>query len=48
MGEEANLVVNAGDPLKELVVQIGPFVTNTREDAYETYQYYSDAMDGFE
>ncbi|KAK5801471.1 hypothetical protein F5H01DRAFT_398067 [Linnemannia elongata] len=45
---EANLVVNAGDPLKELVVQIGPFVTNTREDAYETYQYYSDAMDGFE
>ncbi|KAH7049677.1 RmlC-like cupin domain-containing protein [Linnemannia elongata] len=47
-GEEANLVVNAGDLLKELVVQIGPFVKNTREDVYETYQYYSDVMDGFE
>ncbi|OAQ23323.1 hypothetical protein K457DRAFT_25189 [Linnemannia elongata AG-77] len=46
-GEKVNLVVNAGDPL-ELVVQIGPFVTNTREDVYETYQYHSDAMDGFE
>ncbi|KAH7049594.1 RmlC-like cupin domain-containing protein [Linnemannia elongata] len=46
--EAAHYVMIAGEPLKEPVVQIGPFVMNTREEVYETYRDYRDGVNGFE
>ncbi|KAK3835420.1 MAG: RmlC-like cupin domain-containing protein [Linnemannia elongata] len=46
--EEAHFVLIAGEPLREPVVQIGPFVMNTREEVYETYRDYRDGVNGFE
>ncbi|KAG0282186.1 hypothetical protein BGZ97_009085, partial [Linnemannia gamsii] len=44
-GEEgAHFVLIAGEPLREPVVQIGPFVMNTREEVYETYRDYRDGV----
>ncbi|KAF9137791.1 hypothetical protein BG015_002606 [Linnemannia schmuckeri] len=48
-GEEAaHFVLIAGEPLREPVVQIGPFVMNTREEVYDTYRDYRDGVNGFE
>ncbi|KAK3843801.1 MAG: RmlC-like cupin domain-containing protein [Linnemannia gamsii] len=46
--EEAHFVLIAGEPIKEPVVQIGPFVMNSKEEVYETYQDYRDGVNGFE
>ncbi|KAF9125773.1 hypothetical protein BGX30_000309 [Mortierella sp. GBA39] len=46
--EAAHFVMIEGEPLREPVVQIGPFVINTREEVYETYRGYRDGANGFE
>lgn len=46
--KEVHFVLIAGEPLREPVVQIGPFVMNTREEVYETYRDYRDGVNGFE
>ncbi|KAG9064401.1 hypothetical protein KI688_003589 [Linnemannia hyalina] len=46
--DTAHFVLIAGEPLREPVVQIGPFVMNTREEVYETYRNYRDGVNGFE
>lgn len=46
--EAAHFVLIAGEPLREPVVHIGPFVMNTREEVYETYRDYRDGVNGFE
>jgi len=42
-GAEARLILVAGQPLQEPIVQYGPFVMNTKE---EIYQALSDFRDG--
>ncbi|KAG0033654.1 hypothetical protein BGZ81_007781 [Podila clonocystis] len=46
--EEAHFIFIAGEPLKEPIVQHGPFVMNTREEIYETFQDYQQGKNGFE
>ncbi|KAG0054624.1 hypothetical protein BGZ83_010752 [Gryganskiella cystojenkinii] len=46
--EEAHFVVIAGEPLKEPIVQHGPFVMNTKEEIYNTFVDYQYGQNGFE
>ncbi|KAG0027853.1 hypothetical protein BGZ82_008733 [Podila clonocystis] len=46
--EEAHFIFIAGEPLKEPIVQHGPFVMNTREEIHETFQDYQQGKNGFE
>ncbi|KAG0303520.1 hypothetical protein BGZ99_002662 [Dissophora globulifera] len=47
-GDEAHFVVIAGEPLKEPIVQHGPFVMNTKEEIYKTFVDYQYGQNGFE
>ncbi|KAI8362417.1 RmlC-like cupin domain-containing protein [Mortierella sp. GBAus27b] len=46
--EEAHFVVIAGEPLKEPIVQHGPFVMNTKDEIYKTFVDYQFSQNGFE
>ncbi|KAF9303430.1 hypothetical protein BGZ74_003755 [Mortierella antarctica] len=46
--EDAHFMFIAGEPLNEPIVQHGPFVMNTREEIYETFQDYQQGQNGFE
>ncbi|KAG0357810.1 hypothetical protein BGZ54_000176, partial [Gamsiella multidivaricata] len=46
--EDAHFVVIAGEPLKEPIVQRGPFVMNSQEEIYETFVDYQYGQNGFE
>ncbi|KAF9305324.1 hypothetical protein BGZ74_010662 [Mortierella antarctica] len=46
--EDAHFVVIAGEPLKEPIVQHGPFVMNTQKEIYETFIDYQYGQNGFE
>jgi len=46
--EEAHFVLIAGEPLKEPIVQHGPFVMNSQEEIYETFVDYQSGQNGFE
>ncbi|KAI1314444.1 hypothetical protein EDD11_002188 [Mortierella claussenii] len=46
--EDAHFVVIAGQPLKEPIVQHGPFVMNSKDEIYETFEDYRDGKNGFE
>ncbi|KAG0013400.1 hypothetical protein BGZ81_001047, partial [Podila clonocystis] len=46
--ENAHFVVIAGEPLKEPIVQHGPFVMNTQKEIYETFIDYQYGQNGFE
>ncbi|KAK3814814.1 MAG: RmlC-like cupin domain-containing protein [Linnemannia elongata] len=46
--EEAHFVFIAGEPLKEPIVQHGPFVMNTEKEIYDTFVDYQYAKNGFE
>ncbi|KAG0085061.1 hypothetical protein BGZ93_010367 [Podila epicladia] len=46
--EDAHFMFIAGEPLNEPIVQHGPFVMNTREEIYETFQDYQYGQNGFE
>ncbi|KAG0279852.1 hypothetical protein BGZ95_012078 [Linnemannia exigua] len=46
--EDAHFVFIAGEPLKEPIVQHGPFVMNTTEDIYKTFVDYQYNQNGFE
>ena len=46
--EDAHFVVIAGEPLKEPIVQHGPFVMNTQEEIYDTFVDYQYGQNGFE
>ena len=43
-----NFVLIAGKPLKEPIVQHGPFVMNTKEEIEQTFNDYRCAKNGFE
>ncbi|KAF9943376.1 hypothetical protein BGZ67_000056 [Mortierella alpina] len=46
--EDAHFVVIAGEPLKEPIVQHGPFVMNTQQEIYDTFVDYQFSQNGFE
>ncbi|OAQ27406.1 hypothetical protein K457DRAFT_77971 [Linnemannia elongata AG-77] len=46
--EDAHFVFIAGEPLKEPIVQHGPFVMNTDKEIYDTFVDYQYAKNGFE
>ncbi|KAG0029046.1 hypothetical protein BGZ81_004166 [Podila clonocystis] len=46
--EDAHFVVIAGEPIKEPIVQHGPFVMNTQQEIYETFVDYQNGQNGFE
>ncbi|KAG0320785.1 hypothetical protein BG000_003450, partial [Podila horticola] len=46
--EDAHFVVIAGEPLKEPIVQHGPFVMNTQQEIYDTFVDYQNGENGFE
>ncbi|KAG0303982.1 hypothetical protein BGZ99_002533, partial [Dissophora globulifera] len=46
--EEAHFVVIAGEPLKEPIVQHGPFVMNTKAEIQKTFIDYQFGLNGFE
>ncbi|KAF9305447.1 hypothetical protein BGZ74_010211 [Mortierella antarctica] len=46
--EDAHFVVIAGEPIKEPIVQHGPFVMNTQQEIYETFVDYQYGQNGFE
>ncbi|KAF9203040.1 hypothetical protein BGZ49_006870 [Haplosporangium sp. Z 27] len=46
--EDAHFVLIAGEPLKEPIVQHGPFVMNTKEEIYNTFVDYQNGQNGFE
>ncbi|KAF9959733.1 hypothetical protein BGZ65_000096 [Modicella reniformis] len=46
--EDAHFVVIAGEPLKEPIVQHGPFVMNTQEEIFKTFVDYQNGQNGFE
>jgi len=46
--EDAHFVVIAGEPLKEPIVQHGPFVMNSKEEIYNTFVDYQNGQNGFE
>lgn len=45
---ECHLVMIAGEPIKEPIVQYGPFVMNTQEDIQKTFRDYQLGKNGFE
>ncbi|KAG0045161.1 hypothetical protein BGZ83_009589 [Gryganskiella cystojenkinii] len=46
--EYAHFVFIAGEPLKEPIVQHGPFVMNTKEEIYGAIRDYHSSSNGFE
>ncbi|KAF9217211.1 hypothetical protein BGZ59_005939 [Podila verticillata] len=48
MDEDAHFVLIAGEPIKEPIVQHGPFVMNTQQEIYETFVDYQYGRNGFE
>lgn len=46
--EPAHFVFIAGQPLREPIVQHGPFVMNTNEEIHETFFDFRNALNGFE
>ncbi|KAG0090520.1 hypothetical protein BGZ93_011216 [Podila epicladia] len=46
--EDAHFVIIAGEPIKEPIVQHGPFVMNTQQEIYETFVDYQYGQNGFE
>ncbi|KAG0036246.1 hypothetical protein BGZ82_004493 [Podila clonocystis] len=46
--EDAHFVVIAGEPLKEPIVQHGPFVMNTQKEIHDTFVDYQYGQNGFE
>ncbi|KAF9926078.1 hypothetical protein BGZ65_007439 [Modicella reniformis] len=46
--EDAHFVLIAGEPLREPIVQHGPFVMNTGGEIYETFVDYQNGQNGFE
>ncbi|KAF9206668.1 hypothetical protein BGZ49_002029 [Haplosporangium sp. Z 27] len=46
--EEAHFVFIAGEPLKEPIVQHGPFVMNSQDEIYDTFVDYQQGQNGFE
>ena len=46
--EEAQVIMVAGIPLDQEVVQYGPFVLNTKEEVYQTLRDFQDHTNGFE
>ncbi|KAF9300437.1 hypothetical protein BGZ74_007893 [Mortierella antarctica] len=46
--EDAHFVIIAGEPLKEPIVQHGPFVMNTQKEIYDTFVDYQYGQNGFE
>ncbi|KAG0341569.1 hypothetical protein BG004_005983 [Podila humilis] len=46
--EVAHFMFIAGEPLREPIVQHGPFVMNSREEIFETFHDYQQSMNGFE
>ncbi|XP_057218638.1 pirin [Triplophysa rosa] len=46
--DESHFVLIAGEPIKEPVVQYGPFVMNTQEEIDQTIRDYQSATNGFE
>ncbi|KAG0200193.1 hypothetical protein BGX28_006675 [Mortierella sp. GBA30] len=46
--EDTHFVLIAGEPLKEPIVQHGPFVMNTQEEIYNTFVDYQFSKNGFE
>jgi len=46
--EDTHFVVIAGQPLREPIVQHGPFVMNTKEEIYKTFIDYQYGQNGFE
>ncbi|CAO3570791.1 unnamed protein product [Mortierella alpina] len=47
-GEDAHFVLIAGEPLKEPIVQHGPFVMNSQQEIYDTFVDYQLSQNGFE
>ena len=45
---QLHFVLIAGEPIKESVVQHGPFVMNTREEIEQTFRDYYEGKNGFE
>lgn len=45
---ECHLVMIAGEPIKEPIVQYGPFVMNTQEEIQKTFRDYQLGKNGFE
>ncbi|KAF9363802.1 hypothetical protein BGX34_003264 [Mortierella sp. NVP85] len=46
--EDTHFVLIAGQPLREPIVQHGPFVMNTKEEIYKTFIDYQYGQNGFE
>ncbi|GJJ70655.1 quercetin 2,3-dioxygenase [Entomortierella parvispora] len=46
--ESAHFVLIAGEPLREPIVQHGPFVMNSKEEIYSTIRDYHSGTNGFE
>ncbi|ORZ06288.1 RmlC-like cupin domain-containing protein [Lobosporangium transversale] len=46
--EDAHFVLIAGEPLREPIIQYGPFVMNSQEEIYETFEDYQHGKNGFE
>ncbi|ORZ14961.1 pirin-like protein [Lobosporangium transversale] len=46
--EDAHFVLIAGEPLKEPIVQHGPFVMNSQKEIYDTFEDYHGGKNGFE
>ncbi|KAF9345797.1 hypothetical protein BGX26_002732, partial [Mortierella sp. AD094] len=46
--EDAHFVFIAGEPLKEPIVQHGPFVMNSQDEIHETFDDYQSGKNGFE
>ncbi|ORX53209.1 hypothetical protein DM01DRAFT_1367348 [Hesseltinella vesiculosa] len=48
LSDDTHFVVIAGRPLKEPIVQYGPFVMNTQEQIYQAFTDYQQGKNGFE
>lgn len=46
--EQLHFVLIAGEPIKETIVQHGPFVMNSQQEIFQTFQDYSQGKNGFE
>ncbi|KAG0162760.1 hypothetical protein DFQ28_000825, partial [Apophysomyces sp. BC1034] len=48
LSDDCHFVVIAGQPIKEPIVQHGPFVMNTTQEIYQAFNDYSNGRNGFE